>query len=513
MSPASKIVSFESAAKVFETLRQQGKKIVQSHGVFDLIHPGHICHLEEARALGDVLVVSLPADQHVHKGPGRPYFNEHLRLKSLTALACVDYAVLAPHPGAAEVIERIRPHLYCKGKEYEDPDYDTSGTLEEEIRAVELVGGEVRYIGSIKFSSTKLLNSYFDHLSAPVREFCNALAAKYTRRAFSEVIESFAELRILVVGDAIFDRYSSVRVQGLTSKNRILSARFLSQETQCGGALAAFRHVKQFTSHVKLLSLVGTEPWVNPLVREHVTPEEDLIVRDERFTTIVKERFVEPVRAEDELSKLFAVNYLNPDPPPTGVLDQLEARLRAEVARVDAVLLLDFGHGLLQPPLRQLLQETAPFLALNCQTNSYNHGFNIISRQYQRADAFSLDEQELMLSAGQRHIDFEGELSGLKESFGAGYAWLTRGPVETIGLGSGEPPCFCPPLETDVVDTVGAGDAFFSVAGLAAVRRLPIELSTFLGQLAGAQAVKIVGNRKPISKLTLIKGGMSLLNF
>src|SRR6185369_8450501 len=126
------------------------------------------------------------------------YFNEHLRLKSLTALACVDYAVLAPHPGAAEVIERIRPHLYCKGKEYEDPDYDTSGTLEEEIRAVELVGGEVRYIGSIKFSSTKLLNSYFDHLSAPVREFCNALAAKYTRRAFTEVIESFAELRILV---------------------------------------------------------------------------------------------------------------------------------------------------------------------------------------------------------------------------------------------------------------------------------------------------------------------------
>ena len=65
----------------------------------------------------------------------------------------------------------------------------------------------------------------------------------------------------------------------------------------------------------------------------------------------------------------------------------------------------------------------------------------------------------------------------------------------------------------DVVDTVGAGDAFFAIAALAAQKKLPIELSTFLGQLAGAQAVKIVGNEHPISKQVLLKSGMSLLNF
>jgi sugar/nucleoside kinase (ribokinase family) len=64
-----------------------------------------------------------------------------------------------------------------------------------------------------------------------------------------------------------------------------------------------------------------------------------------------------------------------------------------------------------------------------------------------------------------------------------------------------------------VVDTIGAGDAFFSVAALAAARGLPVDLATFLGQLAGAQAVKIVGNASPISKTTLLKSGMSLLNF
>ena len=67
--------------------------------------------------------------------------------------------------------------------------------------------------------------------------------------------------------------------------------------------------------------------------------------------------------------------------------------------------------------------------------------------------------------------------------------------------------------QCDVTDTVGAGDAFFSVAGLAAVARLPLEVATFIGQLAGAQAVNIVGNERPISKAALLKGAMSLLNF
>src|SRR6185436_1230281 len=142
-----------------------------------------------------------------------------------------------------------------------------------------------------------------------------------------------------------------------------------------------------------------------------------------------------------------------------------------------------------------------------------NHGFNIITRQYQRADAFSLDEQELMLAVGQRRLDHAQELRRLKKKLRSQYAWLTRGAVQTIGLRDREDACLCPPLERDVVDTIGAGDAFFSVAALAAIRRLPVDLATFLGQLAGAQAVKIVGNAEPISKPTLLTSGISLLNF
>ncbi|MGI8965751.1 MAG: adenylyltransferase/cytidyltransferase family protein, partial [Limisphaerales bacterium] len=372
MSNISKVVPFESAQVAFDQIRASGKKIVQSHGVYDLIHPGHICHLEEARCLGDILVATITADKQTHKGPGRPYFNEQLRAKSLAALSCVDHIVIVPYSDAVAAIEAVRPHIYCKGKEYEDPDFDSSGSLKEEILAAQKIGGEVRYIGSIKYSSTKLLNQYFDHLSIPVKSFCHALAARYTRRDFVEAVESFANLKVLVIGDTIFDRYSYLKVQGLTSKNRILSGRFLNQETHCGGALAVFRHVKQFTNNVKFLSLVGTEAWVEPLLREHLPKEDDLTIRDENFTTIIKERFIEPRIGGAELSKLFSVNYIDVEPPSAKVLEQIESKIHATISKVDAVLLLDFGHGLVQPRLREIIQETAPFLVLNCQTNSNN---------------------------------------------------------------------------------------------------------------------------------------------
>ncbi len=507
-----KVVAFDAAPVFFDALRQAGTRVVQSHGVFDLIHPGHILHLEEARALGDVLVVTLTADAFVHKGPGRPYFNEQLRTRSLAALACVDYVVLSPHPGAVAAIECIRPDIYCKGKEYEDPDFDLTGALKAERDAVERIGGQLRYAGPIKYSSTRLLNHFFDHLSGPVREFCAALAKQFNQREFHDAVESFRKLKLLVVGDIIFDRYSYVNVQGLTSKNRIISGRFLEEETQCGGALAVFRHVKEFVEDVRFVSLCGTEPWAQEELRLHVAREADRIVRDRDFTTVVKQRFVEPVSEGKELSKLFAVNYLDARAPSVEIQEKVLEQLRREIRGVDAVLLLDFGHGIMQERIRDFVQASAPFLALNCQTNSNNHGFNLITRQYHRADAFTLDVQELVLSCGRRSPDFLLELETLRSKLKATFGWLTRGAAATIGVAAGKDPCFCPPLEYDLVDTIGAGDAFYSLAALAAVRRLPVPLATFLGQLAAAQAVKIVGNAHPISKQKLVQGGKSLLN-
>jgi cytidyltransferase-like protein len=508
---SSKILPFDRAATVLWNLRRAGKRVVQCHGTFDLVHPGHVIHFEEAKKLGDILVVTITAASHVNKGPGRPYFNDALRAKAVAALEAVDFVVLIPHAAAVEAIELVRPHIYCKGLEYQNPENDVTGNIGEDVAAVKRLGGKIKYVGSVVFSASKLLNNHFDAHDPKVKEFCWSLARRLPPAEFRKKVESFSRVRVLVVGEVIFDRYNTVDVQGLTSKNKILSARHLRGETYLGGALAVMRHLKEFTPHVQVASVTGAEAWVTKALRPH---RRNLAghLKVQGGVTIVKERFVEPLSEGKELSKLFSLNFMDNESLDSATEKRFLDRLRRLVPRADVVLVMDFGHGLMTRPIRELLESRAKFLAVNCQTNSNNYGFNVINRRYRRADSFSLDQAEITLAVGRRRFDAEKELKNLRRHLRSRYAWLTRGGHQTIGL-TRYSACRCDSLENSVVDTVGAGDAFCALATLAAARALPIEEATFMGQLAGAQAVRVAGNAQPVSKAKLLKSGMALLNF
>ncbi|TAN38681.1 MAG: cytidyltransferase, partial [Nitrospirae bacterium] len=90
--PKEKILPLHDLAKVIDGLKTEGSVVVQSHGVFDLIHPGIINHLELAKKQGDVLVVTVIRDKDVRRGPGRPIFTDKLRLENVASLEQVDYA-------------------------------------------------------------------------------------------------------------------------------------------------------------------------------------------------------------------------------------------------------------------------------------------------------------------------------------------------------------------------------------------------------------------------------------
>lgn len=135
-----------------ETWRAEGKSVVWTNGCFDLLHVGHVRGLQEARALGDVLVVGVNGDASVRriKGPSRPIVPEAERAEVLAALACVDAVVIFGEDTPCEVLARLRPEVHCKGEDYAPP--STRPIPEAEI--VRGYGGRVAFLKFVPGAST-----------------------------------------------------------------------------------------------------------------------------------------------------------------------------------------------------------------------------------------------------------------------------------------------------------------------------------------------------------------------
>ena len=155
-----KITELEELEKTLRNLKSKGKKIVHCHGCFDLMHPGHIKYFQASKEMGDILVVTVTPDVYVDKGPGRPVFNESLRVDSIAALECVDYVAINKWPTAEKTLLLLRPDIYVKGQEFENLD-DKTGKLQKEYEVIKEIGAELRFTHEIVFSSSKLLKDYF----------------------------------------------------------------------------------------------------------------------------------------------------------------------------------------------------------------------------------------------------------------------------------------------------------------------------------------------------------------
>lgn len=128
--------------------RHSGQRLVLTNGVFDLLHAGHVAYLQEARALGDLLVVGINSDSSTQaiKGPQRPLMPQTARALVLAALRCVDYVTVFAQPTAEALVAALQPEIYAKGADYALADASAL-TIDEarlpEARVVRGYGGQV----------------------------------------------------------------------------------------------------------------------------------------------------------------------------------------------------------------------------------------------------------------------------------------------------------------------------------------------------------------------------------
>jgi len=506
--PQSKIKTINELTSILKEHKKEGKTIVHCHGCFDLLHPGHLKHFQVAKKKGDILVVTLTKDEYVNKGPGRPIFNHYLRAESIAALEYVDYVSINEWPTAIETIKALKPDLYVKGSDYANRDSDLTGKIYEEEKAVKSIGGSLHFTDEISYSSTSLINTFLSPYPQEAKDFFQEFKNRYGANDIINRIKAVEKLKVLVIGDIIIDEYHYCIGMGKSAKDNIIATKFINEEKFAGGVLATANHLAGFCKDVTLLSCIGLKNDYKEFISNNLKPNIKCVFYPRKdVPTVVKRRFVDPAF----LNKLFEVCYLDDKSVmPKQLEDKIYDYLQESLNRFDIVLVNDFGHGMITSRFIKLLSNKAKFLSVNVQTNSANIGFNLITKIH-KADFICIDEPEMRMACHDKVSNLEYLIKEASKKINCNKIIVTRGHKGSLVYSSKDGFIEIPVFSKDVVDRIGAGDAFFSIASPCACKNNPMDVVGFIGNAVGAMKVLIVGNRFPVEPLPLFKYITTLL--
>lgn len=502
-----KFLKLDELSQIIKELKLSGGKIVHCHGVFDLLHIGHIRYFEQARRMGDLLVVTITPDRYVDKGPHRPAFTETLRAEAVASLSSVDYVAINKWPTAEETLRLLRPDVYAKGSEFKNTASDITGKIAREEQVVREIGAELAFTEDIVFSSTNLINRYLSNLPDEINEYLGLFRQRHSLDEILQVFDRMASLKALVIGDTILDEYQYCEAIGKSSKDPVLTVKYQSQDSFAGGVLAVANHVAGFAGKVQLATILGErdsyEDFIRSQLLSNVSP---YFAFQPGAPTLIKRRFIDGY----SFNKLFEMYVIDDSELPSARNGEMCEWLREQLPNYDLVIVADYGHGAISKEMIRTLCEEARFLAVNTQANSGNRGFHTITR-YPRADYVCIAEHEIRLETRSRNGGIRPMMEPLAKDIGVSQFVVTRGRKGCLVLGDQKEFVAVPAFAQNVVDRVGAGDTFFSVTALAAALGVSDEILGFIGNVVGSLAVEILGNKKTIDKMSVEKYIVSLM--
>ena len=496
-----KIKNISELSSIISDLKVQGKKVVHCHGVFDLLHIGHIKHFEEAKALGNVLIVSITPDEFVNKGPGRPAFSTMLRLEGLAALEAVDYVIANKWPTAIEIIKELKPNIYCKGPDYKDPLDDITGKISEEEEAIISVGGKIIYTDDVTFSSSSLLNKFGDLHSNEQNSFIKKIVENYSFEEINSKIEGSKKLKVLIIGETIIDQYVFCEALGKSGKEPVLVLRDLESEEYLGGSIATARHLSEFCDSVSVLSFLGDKDEHRSFIEKNVEENINLnFLIKSNSPTIIKRRFVDNV----DRKKILGVYSINDDALSKSEENEFLHEIDELAKENDLIIVSDYGHGVITSKIANHISKMDKFVSLNAQVNAANIGTHNI-RKYDDIDCLIINANELRHEMRQRDGNIEELAKKLKNSISAKYMSVTKGKDGAFLLSDKKDSINCPAFANQVIDKVGSGDALLSLLSVCLYNGIEEDLSLMIASIAAAQSVESIGNSSPINKINLLK--------
>ena len=462
-------------------------KIILCHGVFDIVHPGHIRHLTYAKSQCDILVVSCTSDKFIDKGVYRPHIPQKMRALNLAALEMVDFVLIDDNKKPLNLLNKLKPDFFAKGFEYTSKGLPQA--TQEEKNVIDRYGGKLIFTpGDIVYSSTKFLNYNPPNLDLEKLD----LIMKTNQISFDELISIVKKLHTLsvhVLGDTIVDTYTRTNFIGGQTKTPTFSVLYDKEENYVGGAAIVALHLKAAGAKVSFTSLVSND-------------KKGKFVKDQlRKNKIISTFFEEKNRPTTNKNTFISSNYrllkvdtLSNAPITEETLEKIIKNIKKN--KSDIVVYSDFRHGIFNPSSITKLLNAIPKKIFKVGDSQVASRWGNIT-QFRNFDLITPNEREARFSLADQDSTV-GKLAGLL---------LERTKYKNLILKLGSRGVFCNgyvknkyspfsigAFAKNVVDPVGSGDALLAYSSLVLKKSKSLIKSSIIGSFAAACECESEGN-------------------
>ncbi len=471
-------------------IKKNKKSIGLCHGVFDVLHYGHLKHFEAAKKKCDYLFVSITSDKYINKGPHRPVHTNHERLFFLQNLEVIDYAFIVDESSGVGSIKLIKPDFYFKGNDYKNNLSDKTKKIFNEIDAVKKNKGKIIYTNEKHMSSSKIINQFGLALNEEQGKFLNQVKKKDNYSSIANALDKLKEDKALVVGDLIIDKYIYGDVLGKSGKEPHMVFHQSKKDLHLGGSAIIANHLSDFIKNITLISDFGKETEIKKLLKRSLKKniKHLPILPSRNYKSCIKTRFIDTTTNY----KLFG-SYIISSLDVPEFYKSLSLKLKKSIKDNNIIIIADYSNNFFNKNLIKQIKSSKKFVSAMVQKNSNNPSFFSLNN-IEYFDLICVNESELRseLRDKKSHIDilvkkflFKNKLKFVVITQGANGAILFDHKLKKYS---------CPAFNAKPVDKIGAGDSMLAILSVLLKNKINPNTSLLIASLLSSTVVNNMGN-------------------
>ena len=479
---SKKIIQYRNADSFIKKIKK--KKIILCHGVFDIVHPGHIRHFAHCKQKADILIVSLTRDIFIKKGTYRPMVPERLRAFNLASLQLVDYVIIDQNISPIKLLKKIKPNFFAKGLEYAD--LKNPLTVKEK-NIVESFGGKMIFSpGDYVLSSSKIINQM-----KPDLKFEKLKLLMDTENVdfndLKKILKDLSKLKVHILGDTIIDTSHYCEVIGGLHKTPTLSVVKQISEDFLGGAAIVASHFKSFAKNVTLTTLFSNDEKgkfaLKNLKKNKI--KTNYYSEDDRPTTNKNSYIVNK-------HKLLKVDELNNNTITNSTLDKIIKSLKKDKNQV--LVFSDFRHGIFNNQTLSKIFESINHKTFKVADSQVASRWGNIS-DFKNFDLLTPTEREARYSLFEQDTPIRNLVGNLQKKSKANNIILKLGEKGLISISRKKNDYIAlDPFVDNLIDSNGAGDALLAYSASTLYTTKSLIISSIIGLLAASCKCETQGN-------------------